>query len=676
MFLTPSTAQYDVLQGEYSIPIIALSVLIAWAAAYTSLSMGERSHKSSFFHQNLWLVLAATSMGIGIWSMHFVGMNALALPVYIHYDRILIVVSILSTMLASFLAFYVSSRSRRTKKTYLITGLVMGTGISVMHYVGMAAMKMEGVIYSYDIGLSIASFLLAVFVSCVALYLFYMLQHQSERFLIRIAIALILGLAISIVCVTEMAGVTFYVPNDYLLMNGESQWMDVLFLVKSVSASIALLLCLFLFSSMLDRYAEHQLRYFDSLTKLPNRRRFERNITNFSYGALAVWHLHDLESLNRAHGYTFVDEVIQEMSHLLTSTKPPLIDLYRLDGHRFAYVARDSKGVYALQKAMERTAELLKQPILIKEQQVKLQTVCAFAISSIDEKSLDLYSQVMAVLSHPTIRFQHEIIYYDPVVHNQSFAQSIMDDVERAMAENELYVVYQPKVSTAMQKMIGVEALLRWEHPEHGFLSPAVFIPILEKHDRMMDVTDWLIDQVCQQIQAWQTNRKHNWPVAINIPGNYVTSPRLLNYLMGRMECYQIDPQYLELEITETSFVKTIDGAIEAVNKFREKGLAVALDDFGTGVSSLSYLKKIPISTLKIDKSFVDDVPQSEKDAAIIQSIISLGESLKLNVVIEGVETKEQVDYLATTCNSLAIQGYYYSKPLKAPEVVEWYKGF
>ncbi|WP_203362951.1 EAL domain-containing protein [Bacillus sp. REN10] len=669
MFSTPSTAQYEVLQGEYSLPVVILSVLIAWVAAYTSLSMNERSHKSSFFHQNLWLVFAAISMGIGVWAMHFVGMSALSLPVHMHYDRLLTFVSIVPAMVASFLALYVSSRSRRTKKTFWIAGLMMGAGISIMHYVGMAAMKMEGVIYSYNVWLWLASVLLAVLVSCVALYVFSMLQHQSERFVVRLIIALILGLAVSSMHFTGMSAITFYVPSDQPLMSGKSHLEEVLFLVKSVSVSIILLLCVFLFSSMLDRYAEHQLRYVDSLTRLPNRRGFERNVAHLPYDALAIWHLHDLESLNRAHGYTFVDELIQTTSLLFTSMKPPLTDLYRLDGHRFAYVARGAKGVQALREAMEKTAERLKQPLLVKERQVKLETVCAFSTSTDKETPAELYSQAMAVLNHPTIEFQHEIIHYNPIVHTQSFAQSLIDDVERAMAENELYVVYQPKVSTSLRRMLGVEALLRWEHPEHGFLSPGVFIPILEKHNRMMDVTDWLIDQVCQQLQAWQTNKKHDWLVAINIPGNYVTSPRLLDCVTNRMEFYGIDPKYLELEITETSFVKKIDEAIEAVNKFREQGLAVALDDFGTGVSSLSYLKKIPITTLKIDKSFIDGVPESEKDAAIIQSIISLGESLKLKVVIEGVETKEQVDYLITTCNAPVIQGYYYSKPLKPEEV-------
>lgn len=673
MFSSPSTAQYEVLQGEYSISIVILSVLVAWAAAYTALSMNERSRKSGFFHQKLWLMFAAISMGIGIWSMHFVGMSALSLPVDMHYDRVLTFFSIVPAMIASFLAFYFSSRSRRTKTSYLIAGLVMGIGISTMHYVGMAAMKMDGVIYSYHFGLFSLSVVIAVVVSCVALYVFSILQHQSERFFVRVAIGFMLGIAVSSMHFTGMAAVTFYVPIDQPLMEGIAHSMDVLFLAKSVAVSMVVLFGLFLVSSVLDRYVAHQLRYFDSLTKLPNRRLFEKNVENLSYDTLAVWHLHDLESLNRANGYTFVDEVIKETSRVLKSMKPALADLYRLDGHRFAYVARDPKEGHMLQEAMEKTAELLRQPLLVKEQQVKLETVCAFSTIGVDEQPTDLYSQVMAVLNHPTIQFQHEIIHYNPVVHTQSFAQSLIADVERAMAENELYIVYQPKVSTALKRMVGVEALLRWEHPEHGFLSPAVFIPILEKNNKMMDVTDWIIDQVCQQLQAWQTNKEHNWLVAVNIPGNYVTSPRLLQNVVERIEFYGIDPKFLELEITETSFVKTIDGAIEAVNQFREKGFGVALDDFGTGVSSLSYLKKIPISTLKIDKSFVDGVPQSEKDSAIIQSIISLGESLKLKVVVEGVETKEQVAYLTTTCNSPVIQGYYYSKPLKAHEVVEWY---
>jgi EAL domain-containing protein (putative c-di-GMP-specific phosphodiesterase class I) len=244
------------------------------------------------------------------------------------------------------------------------------------------------------------------------------------------------------------------------------------------------------------------------------------------------------------------------------------------------------------------------------------------------------------------------------------------------MEKEELFLVYQPKVNVITNKVIGVETLLRWDHPAYGFLSPGVFIPILEENNRMIEVTNWVIEKVCRQMSIWRKEGISFQQVAINIPGQYVTSNLLLDVLKSKLNKYKLEPNLLELEITETSFVKNIEEAMRAVSTFRQEGFSVALDDFGTGVSSLSYLKKMPISTLKIDKSFIDDVPQSEKDSSIIQAIIALGESLDLAIVFEGVETKRQVDFLATTCENPIIQGYYFAKPMKADELFEWNKEF
>jgi diguanylate cyclase len=174
----------------------------------------------------------------------------------------------------------------------------------------------------------------------------------------------------------------------------------------------------------------------------------------------------------------------------------------------------------------------------------------------------------------------------------------------------------------------------------------------------------------------WNTQGLKGFKVAINVPGSYFTSPLLMKILKESVSKYEIESTYLELEITETSVIDNIENAIRAVSEFKEYGFTVALDDFGTGVSSLSYLKRLPISTLKIDKSFVDDVPQSDKDSAIIKAIISLGHSLKLKVVIEGVESEEQIEFLSTNSENPIIQGYYYSKPLRAGELVDWVSEF
>lgn len=674
-FDVPSTDLIE-LQGEYSFPIIGLSILIACVASYTALAMNERAQQNSFFHRNFWLVLASVAMGFGIWSMHFVGMSAFSLPVSMHYDPFLTVISIFPAMLASFLAFYIANRPKKVVWLYAAAGIAMGLGISAMHYVGMVAMKMEA-LYVYDGWLFTASVVIAIVVSFVALFIFSTLQRYMENRIIRLMTAIIMGLAVSSMHYTGMMAISFYVAPDHFHTSAAVHEMKLSFIVLSVTVGMALLLGILLLSSLLDRYVNYRTNHFDMLTRLPNRRQFERNLGSSSAKqTLSIWHLHDIEKVNRENGYLFGDEVLQHLAEIMIALKPPQTDLYRIEGNRFAFLARGTESEAVFYSAMEKIAETLRQPFIFQNNEITLQAVCAWLPASQQNETSKIYSSLLAVLNSPSLQYKLDIILYDPAVHTYTFEREIADDVERAMAEDELFLVFQPKINGKTREIVGVETLLRWKHPSYGILSPAVFIPILERNNQMLDVTDWIIERACHQLDQWRQEGTIVKQIAINIPGQYVTSSRLLKVLKQTVTKYDLEPQQLELEITETSFVQSIDDAMRAVFVFRQEGFSVALDDFGTGVSSLSYLKQIPISTLKIDKSFVDEVPASEKDSAIIQAIIALGNSLDLTIVFEGVETEEQAQFLASTCEQPIIQGYYFAKPMIAAEFVEWSQVF
>ena len=674
-FDVPSTDLIE-LQGEYSFPIIGLSILIACVASYTALAMNERAQQNSFFHRNFWLVLASVAMGFGIWSMHFVGMSAFSLPVSMHYDQFLTVISIFPAMLASFLAFYIANRPKKVVWLYAAAGIAMGLGISAMHYVGMVAMKMEAQ-YVYDGWLFTASVVIAIVVSFVALFIFSTLQRYMENRIIQLMTAIIMGLAVSSMHYTGMMAISFYVAPDHFHTSAAVHEMKLSFIVLSVTIGMALLLGILLLSSLLDRYVNYRTNHFDMLTRLPNRRQFERNLgSSTAKQTLSIWHLHDIEKVNRENGYLFGDEVLQHLAEIMIALKPPQTDLYRIEGNRFAFLARGTESEAVFYSAMEKIAETLRQPFIFQNNEITLQAVCAWLPASQQDETSKIYSSLLAVLNSPSLQYKLDIILYDPAVHTYTFEREIADDVERAMAEDELFLVFQPKINGKTREIVGVETLLRWKHPSYGILSPAVFIPILERNNQMLDITDWIIERACHQLDQWRQEGTIVKQIAINIPGQYVTSSRLLKVLKQTVTKYDLEPQQLELEITETSFVQSIDDAMRAVFVFRQEGFSVALDDFGTGVSSLSYLKQIPISTLKIDKSFVDEVPASEKDSAIIQAIIALGNSLNLTIVFEGVETEEQAQFLASTCEQPIIQGYYFAKPMIAAEFVEWSQVF
>ncbi len=549
----------------------------------------------------------------------------------------------------------------------------MGIGIATMHYTGMASMVMEAY-YVYNPWMFATSIIIAIIVSFIAIYIFSRQQKYAKNNYIKAITSIMMGLAVPSMHYIGMAGTTFYLPR-HQAMTAELH-MNMTLLITGVTIGITLLLALLQLSSLVDRYVDYRVSHIDILTKLPNRRSFEKALNDDgSYRSIAVWNLHNLEKVNNDHGYHFGDEVIQYAANVLRQLNLPLSDLYRIDGNRLALLLQGNDRLIELQQAMKIISAKWVQPILIQEKKILLQGVCA--ISTIDDQQSPkrLYSDILAVLSSPSIQYQNEVIRFDPLIHTYSFEQEILNSIDQAMKNDDLFLVYQPKVNAGTQKIVGLEALIRWNHPEHGFLSPSVFIPILEQSHRISDVTNWVIFKVCHQIKIWEEQKLPLYQIAINIPGEYVTSPRLLKTLKKALNKYSVNPSHLELEITETSVMESAESSMRAINTFREAGFSVALDDFGTGISSLSNLRQMPISTLKIDKSFVDEVPQSEKDSAILEAIIALGHSLNLNVVIEGVETKNQVDFLSSSESLLLLQGYYFAKPMIPEELLEWIKG-
>lgn len=671
MFSLPESETIFILHGEYSSWIVVLSIAIACCASYTAISMNHRMQQNSFFHKSFWLLLASLAMGLGIWSMHFIGMSAFMLPMEMKYDLFLTIVSIFPAVFASYLAFYFANRTHKTYYPSIIAGIIMGLGISSMHYIGMAAMVMDAK-YIYRPWIFMASIIIAIVVSYVALFTFSKLQRYMGNQLIKMVTSTLMGLAITSMHYTGMAAVVFYVEEP-IVNHFHMHKMDMLIVVVVVSVGISLLLLISGLTSILDRYVDHRINYFDSLTLFPNQRQFEKDMNRVVMdGSLAIIHIHQLEKFHSGHGYEFGDQLIKAVGEMIQSLKPASAQIYRIEEGRFAVIDLKEKDYEMMKISMERILTVFTKPLKVHHHQIMVEMVCAFSHTQDKKAGRELFSNTMAVLQHPSIRYNHEVVEYDPAIHTYSFEKQIIQDVSRAMTDQELFLMYQPKVCSKTLEVRGAEVLLRWNHPSHGMISPGVFIPILEDSEKLYDVTDWIIQEVCHQLSIWIKEGVHMGPVSINIPGTYITSSRLLKVIKENLAKYHIDSHLLELEITETSVIHDIENAITAVDEFRKLGLLVALDDFGTGLSSLSYLRRLPISTIKIDKSFVDGVPSSERDSSLLSAITTLCYSLQLPVVIEGVESKEQYDFIMTMSETPSIQGYYFSHPLVPKDFVSW----
>jgi EAL domain-containing protein (putative c-di-GMP-specific phosphodiesterase class I) len=260
--------------------------------------------------------------------------------------------------------------------------------------------------------------------------------------------------------------------------------------------------------------------------------------------------------------------------------------------------------------------------------------------------------------------------FYAPEM-NASVEQKLvlLEAMRSALAENQFHLLYQPKVDLKSGLIFGVEALIRWEHPQHGLVSPVRFIPLAEESGLIVDIGEWVLHTACLQNRAWQDAGLTPISVAVNVSPRQFEDKHLIEHVAYALENSGLDAGYLELEVTESSIMRDLARSVATMRQFDTMGIAMSIDDFGTGYSSLSALKSFPISRLKIDQSFVRELANNPDDQAIAMAVISLGHKLNMKVIAEGVETEQQRDFLhANECDEM--QGYLFSRPVK-PEHIE-----
>ncbi|PIC64804.1 hypothetical protein CSV79_05430 [Sporosarcina sp. P13] len=665
MFSPPDHLKYEELLGDYSNGIILLSILVVGFASYTTLTLYDRMQKPSFFNRKVWLLLASISMAFGIWAMHFTLMNALSIPLSMHVNYIKSLVSIVPAFIASLVAFHLVDGQIHSWWRHTFAAVLIMGGMTAMHWVGMKALKVDAVLF-YDWKL----FLLAKVFGVVFIYLgLRLVTHVNHSISKRWLAVLFLTFGIGSMHYIGILATRIYKEIGQPIAVTMSSQMH--FLNSFIEIGIAALLVGMLLTTYIDSYVDHWIKNYDVLTKLPNRRRWGHHVIDkVATGDIAIWKFPDLQRLNRLYDYNVGDEFLQQVAEVLNQWKPNFAKLYRVSGNRFLFYV-DQPG---------RTADFHKDLIIIEGQLERLPFIkskdmhytCGLAKADRQKTVRQLYKEAIRVVEHATVAREWGLITFNPAIHGISHEQDVLRDITKAMEENQLRLVYQPKVKGGNQKFVGVEALLRWDHPELGSISPTAFVPILERDGRMGEVTDWVIHEVCRQIHEWDRSKLFIPQVAINIPGEYVADSRLLDRLWKETNHYRIEPNRIELEITETSTAKSVGLAVAAMERFKRYGFSLALDDFGTGVSSLSYLQQLPITTLKIDKSFADVVPGSQKECAILNAILTIGQFMDLQMIIEGVEKKEQVDFLLNLQPNLIFQGYYFAKPMSPEKLVEW----
>ncbi|MEO4047886.1 EAL domain-containing protein [Pseudomonas sp. CAU 1711] len=436
----------------------------------------------------------------------------------------------------------------------------------------------------------------------------------------------------------------------------------------------------------LRREAENSLlrmSQYDFLTGLPNRQQLQQQLDQILDDAgrlqrrvavLCVG-LDDFKGVNEQFSYQTGDQLLLSLSDRLRSHSGRLGALARLGGDQFALVQADIEQPYEAAELAQSILDSLENPFTLEDQEVRLRATIGITLFPEDgdstEKLLQKAEQTMTLAkSRSRNRYQFYIASVDSEMRRR---RELEKELRDALGRNEMQLVYQPQVDYRDHRVVGVEALIRWQHPQHGFVPPDLFIPLAEQNGTIIAIGEWVLDQACRQLREWHDSGFSELRMAVNLSTvqlHHAELPRMVNNLL---QVYRLPPRSLELEVTETGLMEDISTAAQNLLSLRRAGALIAIDDFGTGYSSLSYLKSLPLDKMKIDKSFVQDLLDDEDDATIVRAIIQLGKSLGMQVIAEGVETTEQEAYIiAQGCNEG--QGYLYSKPLPARELTLYLK--
>ncbi|MEH6446414.1 MAG: EAL domain-containing protein [Oceanospirillaceae bacterium] len=427
----------------------------------------------------------------------------------------------------------------------------------------------------------------------------------------------------------------------------------------------------------------HQLAYFDTLTTVPNRYSFMQNIkleienSNQTKSNLALFFI-DLDNFkwtNDSFGHQLGDKLLIELSNRFNLQLGPNETLYRIGGDEFTIIAKHFEGDNYLVDFAKKLIEQASKDLTIDGHVLRPGASIGIATYPKDANdSQELIKHADSAMFEAKQQGRSQVCFFSHDTENRRVQNlQIINDLQQALQTDEFSLYLQPKVSLCKEQFVtrSVEALIRWHRDGKILYPPDLFIPIAEQNNLICDIGYWVIEKACKQIKEWHLLGINDISIAINLSPKQLKDEKLFYFLRDAVKEYQIQPGELELEITESAVIEDINSSIYTLKRLRSLGFTIAMDDFGTGYSSLSYLKQLPIDVLKIDRSFISKIPNDSDDVAIVKAIFSMAKALSISVVAEGIETREQLDFLiANQCQ--VGQGFYFSKPLQADHFVRW----
>lgn len=688
------------MQGSYNPYLVALSLVVAMFASYTALDLAARIGSLCDSRKRfLWLLGGAVAMGMGIWSMHFIGMLAFRMPIQLGYDPRITVCSMLIAIVISGFALYVVTRDEMSRLRLAVGGVLMGLGVAAMHYTGMAALKMHPAIV-YSPGLFWTSIAIAIAASWVALWISFQLKDGKQEFVLvkRCAAGFVMGLAIAGMHYTGMAAANFPMGSICAASNG----VNTSWLAFTVAGATLLVLPMTLMYSMLD--ARYDLQEFqlnaslekaslsaslaeanerllvmateDTLTGLPNRNSLIERIENALIVArsggrafvLMFIDLDEFKTVNDSLGHTAGDRLLQEVSRRLLDCVRSGDTVARLSGDEFVVLLEDHAGREAAAEIARQILDRMQRAFLINGSPLRVTASVGIASYPEDGESVEaLLKNADTAMYDAKQNGRNSYRYFDAEM-SEALARTLVihRGLTEAIEQHQFSLRFQPKFSGGRRQMVGAEVLLRWQHPKLGDIPPLEFIPIAERTGQIVPIGNWVIGEVCRYVRRWKQARMSAMKLAINLSAEQLRQPGYVDSVLAIVNAAGVEPDWIMFEMTETVAMRDVDMSAEVIRRFQGAGFDVAIDDFGKGYSSLAYLQQFRVKQLKIDRFFVEGLDRhGDEGYAMVSAIISMAHALDMAVVAEGVETHSQLAQLKRLeCDE--IQGFLLARPLSA----------
>jgi len=668
--------------------LIGVSLIVAFIASFTALDTAGRVAVSRGWSARLWLLVSGTAMGIGIWAMHFIGMLAMMMPMTMRYDTRLTILSLLVAILASMLAFGQTVGGLHLTRPRLLRGaLILSAGVVVMHYLGMYALLIDPR-PEWDALRVALSILIAFAASGLALWLAFHLRQADHPLLMRRGIAsLVMGIAIAGMHYVGMSAAHFSESSTMqpggVSNPGLALWVTLITL---------LILGVTLLSSMLDaqlraarlatrlRRANQELRQLalhDNLTTLPNRVMLEQQLDLAIKQAMLHEHrfaviymdLDGFKAVNDTWGHHVGDRLLVAVAERLRSQLSNTMLLVRLGGDEFVLMAEACDISPSCQLA-QKLVKVISTPFELDRYVLHVSLsagIAIFPLHGLNRQELLLNAD--AAMYHTKHSGRNGWCLFEAEMRIATQHQlELANDLWEAIERQQMRLFYQPKFRSGGTRLMGFEALLRWQHPQRGILTPELFLPRAEKTGQIVALGNWVIDEACRQLRIWHSQGHSDWTVSVNLSALQFHQRDLLNTLTQTLARYQLPGSALMLEITEVIAMRDPVFSQQRIRELQQAGVSVAIDNFGIGYANLLHLKDLDASELKIDRSFINCLRPGSEDATVVSAMLTLAQSLNLRMVAEGVETEEQ-QQLLTSLGFDALQGYLLGKPTPADRV-------